>query len=54
MSKYIGVRELVLVVGLIVLGYGLYLERPSLAFIVDGAILTAISIIGVGRSGHTE
>lgn len=49
MKKYIDVRETFLFFGLVALGYGLYLERPSLAFIVDGSILTLISIFGIAR-----
>lgn len=50
MSDYI--REIIILTGLISLGYGLYLEHPPLAFIVDGAILSAMGIFGVARVGH--
>lgn len=49
MTEY--ARELIILTGLISLGYGLYLEHPPLAFIVDGAILSAIGIFGVARVG---
>lgn len=50
MSEYI--REIIILIGLIALGYGLYLEHPASAFIVDGAILIAIGVFGVARVGH--
>jgi len=44
-------REMIGVIGLVLLGAGLYIERPSLAFIVDGSILAAVAVFGVARVG---
>ncbi len=44
------IRDAVALIGMLSLGYGLYLIVPAYAFIVDGAILILMSVFGVSRS----
>ena len=49
-GKAVDLRDIFVFGGLILLGYGLYLFRPWVAFAVCGAILLAIGIfIGRGK-----
>ena len=41
------IREIVCIVGLVMLGYGLYLIAPAYAFIVDGIILLMLGLFGI-------
>jgi hypothetical protein len=47
------IREIVCVIGLFLLGYGLFLISPAYAFIVDGAILVLLGLFGI-KDGPTK
>lgn len=46
-AEKIGAREMMLVGGLGLVGYGLFLVFPPAAFIVPGAVLCAVAVFGV-------
>jgi hypothetical protein len=46
-AEKIGARELMLVIGLGLVGYGLFLVFPPAAFVVPGAVLCAVAVFGV-------
>jgi hypothetical protein len=41
------IREIICLIGLLLLGYGLYLIQPAYGYIVDGAILILLALFGI-------
>lgn len=48
------IRDFILLGGLGMLGYGLYLLDPWIAFTVCGALLVVLSILMRARDGHSK
>jgi hypothetical protein len=54
LADALDIRDFILLGGLGMLGYGLYLLDPWIAFTVCGALLVVLSILMRARDGHSK